>query len=128
MRNYDDIESEDCYDMAVEWLHARDYEKAIDCLKRSIALNPNFVYAYVTLAQAQARSGRLSSAVDTLLHALRVDPAFDRLHWLIAKYAHKRGDIPTALAHVNAAIDMTGSPLYLRGREIILNARKRGRP
>lgn len=126
MKSYENLESEDVFEMAIGWIGGRDFEKAIECLERSIALNPNFVYAYVTLASVHARTGSYSRAIEVLLKALRVDPDFERLNWLIAKYAYRRGDYPLALKHINAAIQRNSSPLYLRGREIIRNARGGG--
>ncbi len=120
MRNYNYIESEDYYDMAIEWIHNKEFEKAIDCLKRAISLNPNFIYAYITLSKTLARQKKYSDSIHILKRASKIDPGFDRLNFLMAKYAYKGGDYPTALKYINLAIEKSSNPLYLKSKEIIM--------
>ncbi|MBN2160879.1 MAG: tetratricopeptide repeat protein [Spirochaetes bacterium] len=120
MKHYDDIEADDCYDMAVEWMKQGNPDKAADCLNRAIDLNPNFIYAYVMLARACASKKKYSDAVHVLKRASRVDPAFDRLQFLMAKYAYKNGDFKSALKFIDRAIEIDAKELYLLAREVIL--------
>jgi tetratricopeptide (TPR) repeat protein len=122
MKNYNDIESEDLYDMAIEWIKNIDYDRAIDCLKRAINLNPNFIHAYITLAEVLAKQKKYSDAVHILKRASKVDPKFDRLNYLMARYAYKGGDYPTALKYITMAIEKSPQPLYMKSQKVIERA------
>lgn len=124
MRHYSYIESEDYYDMAVEWIHNKEMDRAIDCLKRAISLNPNFIYAYITLSSTLAKQKKYSDAVHVLKRASKIDPGFDRLNFLMAKYAYKDGNYPTALKYITIAVEKSPHPLYEKSREIIMRAIK----
>jgi tetratricopeptide (TPR) repeat protein len=117
MKHYNDIEAEDLFDMAVEWMRSGNLEKAEEQLRRVIELNKNFIYAYVTLARAYGRGKKFSDAVHTLKHALRLDPEFDRLNYLMAKYAWRGGDVRGALAALDRAIESSDNPLYATVRD-----------
>lgn len=119
MKHYDDIEADDCYDMAVEWMRQGNPDKAADCLNRAIGLNPNFIYAYVMLARAFASRKNYSEAVHVLKRASRIDPSFDRLPFLMAKYAYKNGDYRSALTYIDRALEIDEKELYLLAKEVI---------
>lgn len=121
MKHYDDIEADDCYDMAVEWIRLGEYDKAVDYFNRTIELNQYFIYAYIALARAYATQKKYGDAVHILKKATRMDPAFDRLHYLMAKYAYKNGDYKSALICIDRAIEMEDRELYEEAREIILS-------
>ncbi len=130
MKPYDDIAAEDYYDMALEWIRAKNPEKARDCLKKTLELNPRFIYAYVTLAEVLSAQGNYGEATHVLKKASKLDPDFDRLNFLMAKYSFKGGDYPSALRSIDRAIDTRPERLYLKSREVIVRAmnpvRKRG--
>lgn len=119
MKHYEDIESDDSFDMAVEWMRHGNLEKAVRHLARSIELNPHFTYAYIALARAFASQKKYTEAVHTLKRATRIDPGFSRLRYLMAKYSYRIGDYRSALGHIDRAIAIDGSELYHRAREII---------
>jgi tetratricopeptide (TPR) repeat protein len=119
MKHYDDIEADDCYDMAVEWVRHGNHEKAVNYLTRAIHLNENFTYAYIALARIFATQKKFTDAVHVLKKASRIDPAFDRLQFLMAKYAFKNGDYKSAMICINKAIEIDDKELYLLTREII---------
>ncbi|OHD64755.1 MAG: hypothetical protein A2176_10525 [Spirochaetes bacterium RBG_13_51_14] len=119
MKHYDYIEADDCYDMAVGWIRHGNHEKALNCLSRAIDLNPNFIYAYIALARVFAARKRFSDAVHILKKASRVDPSFDRLPYLMAKYAYKNGDYKNALLFIGRAMEISGSELYVHARGLI---------
>ena len=119
MKHYDDIEADDCYDMAVEWARHGNSEKAVNCLARAIDLNRNFIYAYIALARVFAMQKKFTDAVHILKKAARIDPAFDRLYFLMAKYSYKNGDYKNAMICIGRAIEIEDKELYLHAREII---------
>lgn len=117
---YDYLESEDSYEMAVEWIARGDLEKAEALLKKSVLLNPHFIYAYITLAGLHARRKRYSDAIGVLRRALREDPSFHRLHYLIAKYAYRMNNGPLARRHIRAARESApAEELYRRAAKVI---------
>lgn len=119
MKHYEDIEADDCYDMAVEWIRHGNYEKAVQYFTKAIELNQYFIYAYIALARVYATQKNYTDAVHILKKATRIDPAFDRLHYLMAKYAFKNGDYKNALICIDRAIEMDGKELYEEARGII---------
>lgn len=119
MKQYDYIEADDCYDMAVEWLRNGNIEKAVAYLNRTIELNPRFSYAYIMLARTHAIKKNFTDAVHILKKASRMDPEFDRLPFLMAKYAYKNGDYKNALLFINKALEIDEKELYLLAKEII---------
>ena len=119
MKHYDDIEADDCYDMAVEWIRLGEYDKAVIYFDRAIELNQYFIYAYIALARTHATKKKYTDAIHVLKKATRMDPAFDRLHYLMAKYAYKNGDFKNALICIDRAIELNDSDLYEEARSII---------
>ena len=118
MKHYEYIESDDCYDMAVEWLRHGNFEKAVEYFNRAIDLNPNFIYAYISLARAYATKGKFTESILALKRASRIDTVFDRLPYLMARYAYKNGDFKGALAFILRAIELDEKPLYVMAREL----------
>jgi len=124
MKHYDDIAADDFYEMALEWINSRNHEKAVVCLEKAIELNPNFIYAYITLAETLGKDKNYVKAFQTLKKASKRDPHFDHLHYLAAKYAYKSGDYIAALKYVDIAISINPAPLYIKGKDVIIRARR----
>lgn len=114
-------ESEDYYDMACEWIKQKNTDKAEEYLKRAISLNPNFIFAYITLSGLYIKSRKYHDAISLLKKASKADPSFDRLYYLMAKYAFKENDLKASLKFIDQALDYNPSRLYLKAREIIMN-------
>jgi tetratricopeptide (TPR) repeat protein len=121
MKNYDYIEADDYFDMAVGWIRSRNYEKALNYLNRTIDLNPNFIYAYIALGRVYALQKRFPDAAHALKRATRLDPEFDRLYYLAAKYFYKNGDFKNALIYINRALAIDDKALYKLTRYYIEN-------
>lgn len=119
MDDYRYVESDDCYDMACQWLLNRNREKGEEYLLRALELNPCFIHAYIVLAGLYSRQGRFKDAVHTLKKATRHDPGFDRLHFLMAKYACKNGDYENARLFISRAMDIDPKELYSLYRDAI---------
>ncbi|HMB20593.1 MAG TPA: tetratricopeptide repeat protein [Spirochaetota bacterium] len=117
---YDYIESEDLYEMALAWIEQGKLDEAKSCIEKSIDLNPNFIYAYVTLAEVLAMKKQYGNAVQVLKKASKRDPEFHRLNYIMAKYAYRGGDIPSAKRYIDMAIEISPEPLYLRVRNVII--------
>jgi tetratricopeptide (TPR) repeat protein len=119
MKHYEYIEADDYFDMAVEWIRHGDYEKSLSYFKRTIELNPHFVYAYIALARVLATRKNYGDALHALKQAHHIDPGFDRISFLMAKYAYKNGDLKNALMYLDKAIEIDDKPLYLAARDYI---------
>ena len=91
--HYDDIAAEDNFEMAEQWIAARNPEKAVEHLKKTIDLNPHFIFAYITLARTLSGMGRHDEAFHVMKRAEREDPEFDYLFFLAAKFAFRQGDL-----------------------------------
>jgi tetratricopeptide (TPR) repeat protein len=118
MKHYAENEAEDFFDMGEAWLKIKNYEKAEECLKKSIEMNPNFIYAYILLAETSGKEKKFGDAYHILKRASRLDPEFDRLYYLMAKFALRSGDTVKFRRSIEKAIEMNPEPLYLRIQEI----------
>lgn len=112
-------EAEDLYDMAFEWIKQKNPDKAEEYLKRAISLNPNFIFAYITLSGLYLKSKKYHEAISLLKKASFVDPSFDRLYYLMAKYSYKENDLKGSLKFIEQAIEYNPSRLHLKAREVI---------
>jgi len=119
MKHYDDIEADDSFDMGVEWMQLGNLDKALIYLNRAIDLNPKFIYAYIALSRLFARQNKFSEAIQILKRASRVDPSFDRLPYLMAKYAYKNGDFKQSLQCIDRALAINDTELYEQARSIM---------
>ncbi len=115
-------EADDHFDVAMEWMEQGSYEKAEESLKNAIRCNPNFIYAYVTLAEVYGRLKKYHDAVRILKEGRSRDPNFDRLNYLMAKYACRAGDYRNALTFIDRAIELNPSEFNEAARIIILRA------
>lgn len=115
-KHYNDIESEDLYDMALHWASHGFIEKAIELI---ISLNPHFIGAYIDLAKLYAINHRYNDAFHILKKASKIDTKFHKLNYLMAKYAYKSGDFVAAKKYINKAIEISPEKLYLKARCII---------
>ncbi len=126
MKQYDMIEAEDNYDMALEWIRAREYEKAELCLKTTLRLNPKFVYAYITLSNLFKKKKDYSNAINALKTGYHHDPGFDRLLYLMAKCAYRAGDYQGALRYIERAREQSDCSLYEKSEAIIRRVWSKG--
>lgn len=118
-KHYDDLESEDLYDMAVQWAARGFTDKAIALIKQSIELNPNFIGAYIDLAGLYAKKRHYNDAFHVLKKASKIDTKFHKLNYLMAKYAYKNGDLIAAKKYIERAIELSPERLYLKAQKII---------
>ncbi|HOJ29327.1 MAG TPA: hypothetical protein PL059_09665 [Spirochaetota bacterium] len=118
-KHYDDIESEDLYEMALQWASQGFYDKAIELVKQSIELNPNFIGAYIDLAHYYAKKHRYNDAFHVLKKASKIDMCFHRLNYLMAKYAYKNGDYIAASKYIDRAIELSAEKLYIKAKAVI---------
>jgi len=118
-KHYDDLESEDLYDMAMQWASQGFTDKAIVLIKQSIELNPNFIGAYIDLAKLYAKKHHYNDAFHILKKASKIDTKFHRLNYLMAKYAYKNGDYIAAKKYIERAIELSPEKLYVVAQKII---------
>jgi tetratricopeptide (TPR) repeat protein len=118
-KHYDDLESEDLYDMAMQWAAQGFTDKAIVLIKQSIELNPNFIGAYIDLAKLYAKKRHYNDAFHILKKASKIDTKFHRLNYLMAKYAYKNGDYIAAKKYIERAIELSPEKLYVVAQKII---------
>ncbi len=119
MNDYEYLEAEDYYDMGLAWIEQNNLERAEECLRHAIECNPDFSYAYIDLADVLARRYDYHGAIHILKEASYHDRTFDKIYYLMARYAFKEGDYRNALCHIERAIDIEPKELYLRVRKVI---------
>ncbi len=120
MKSYDYEEADDYYDIGCQWMKEKQYTKAVEAFRHAIGLNERFIYAYIDLASAYYRLGRIHESIQVLHNALYHDKKFHRLHYLLAKYYYRDGNYRAALQSIDKAIALEEDKLYIRIRSLIL--------
>ena len=118
MKNYDAIESDDLYDMALEWIRYKEYDKAEHILKRAIELNPHFIYAYITLAHIISRKKNYSEAISVLKKASKTIRNSTACIFSWRKCLQVRRFL-FSLKYIDRALDARHDELYSRSRRVI---------
>ncbi len=116
-KDYTYLDSEDFYEIAYQWIELKDYEKAELYLKESLACNDLFIYAYVTLSEVYEKQERNYDAIQILKRALKKDPTFDKLPYLIAKNYLTVGDIKRSYKYIERALEIQFDPEYILFKE-----------
>ncbi|MFO0953944.1 MAG: tetratricopeptide repeat protein, partial [Isosphaeraceae bacterium] len=105
-------------------------DEAIADLQESIKLKPKAYQAFVNMANAYRRLGKLDLALAQLNRALEVEPGLAHLYRLRARLGLERNETDLALADFNEAIarETSTSPYHVddlvdRGRILLRNAR-----
>jgi len=124
-KHYDDLESEDLYEMAIQWAIHGFTDKAIGLIKQSIELNPNFIGAYIDLAKLYAKKRQYNDAFHILKKASKIDTKYHRLNYLMAKYAFKNGDYIAAKKYIERAINLSPEKLYIAAQKVIIKHNRR---
>lgn len=114
-----DIEAEDYYEMAGEWVRGGNLAGAEECYVRAIRANPRFIYAYIDLARVYDRQGSHADAIHTIRGAIRHDPSFSLLYYLLARYSFRNGEYGSALRTIDHALELEDRELYRRVRVVI---------
>ena len=114
-----DIEAEDYYEMACEWIRAGEPGRAEECLIHTIRLNQRFIHAYIDLAALYNRQKRYQESVHAMRKALRHDPGFHQLYYLLAVYSFRNGEYGSSLRTIDRAIQLNPCRLYNRVRAVI---------
>ncbi len=100
------------YDFKGSFLGIRDLSmKAVDTLRRSVALNPKLTDGHRWLGMALMSVGRSDEAVASIEHAARLEPgdanvfsALGRLHWV------GRGDLESGIRNLERAAAINPGP------------------
>lgn len=124
MKKTDFIEADDYYDIACQWMKEKEWDKAISSLKHVIDLNNNFIYAYIDLAAAYAAQRDYHAAAAVLKKAIKSDPGFDLLHYNLAKYLYRNGEVVSALKSIEKAAELNNIDLYERVKSLMLKKLK----
>lgn len=112
MTDEDYKRSDDLYEMAEAWINTKDFEKAIPMLQEVININPNFIYAYITLSEAYKGKKDYQQALIILKKAAAKDPEFDQLYYLMALIMIDIGDLKDAITYLDQAIKLNPSDEY----------------
>jgi tetratricopeptide (TPR) repeat protein len=83
---------------------AGDFDGAIACFGRALALRPELPAAHFNFAAACKQARKLDDALASLERALERDPEFADAHLLMANIALERSDADRAEPHLRAAI------------------------
>ena len=98
-----------CYLMGEALRQLHPHRHAIYPLRPSLDLIPDDVDVHVALAWCCKRIGRLDQAIETLEHALEIEPGSAILHYNLACYWSLARDRRRTLQHLAAALEIDGN-------------------
>jgi len=70
----------------------RDFEAAKSCLKKALALNPDFAEAHLQMGIIEQAEGRLPESVQSLEKATRINPNLPTSHYRLAQVYQRMGN------------------------------------
>jgi len=85
------------------------YREAIMPLRRSLELIPDDIHVWLALGWCYKRVGRIDQAIDSLEHAVDVEPGEAILHYNLACYWSLAKDRQRALQYLANALDIDGN-------------------
>jgi len=106
-------------------LAKRDAPSAIAAFRSVTRDQPNFVDAYLSLAEAQMLDKNMDLAKENLQKAVELNPKSVKAHVALAKYFTYVGDLGEALKKIDAALKISPADLEAMGTKVdILHAKK----
>ncbi|MEE8429156.1 MAG: tetratricopeptide repeat protein [Gammaproteobacteria bacterium] len=87
-------------------LHGRlnQYEQAVDCCRRSLAINPENAETLMNLGSALQTLGKNSEALECYQHVLRIKPNLAEAHYKIGSLLSKQSEFNAAEQSYEAAV------------------------
>ncbi len=89
-------------------------EEAIQCLRKSVSLQPGFIDAHVTLGALLKQSARLDEAAKAYRTAIEIDPNQPQLHMYLAETLYAMGQWSDAISEMQETVrlDPANSAAY----------------
>src|SRR5690554_2520919 len=88
--------SQEAYNKGIELFNKKDYRKAIEAFKTSIASDPNFTAAYYNKGVAENEADLFSEAAQTLSELIEKDPAYSKAYFQRARAFQGTGEYTKA--------------------------------
>ncbi|MCW2701729.1 MAG: glycosyltransferase [Blastococcus sp.] len=89
-------------------MERRQFDLAIDDLRRSVALDRDAVRPWASLGEAQRRSGNLDGAVGALRRAVEIDPSDARSRWILGRTLNDQRRLSRAAKELREAVRLAG--------------------
>jgi len=83
---------EECYDQGMLEFSMAEFEKAIDCYRNAVELDPSYFDAWHALGMAYLRAGRIQEAIEAGKRAVELNPNDMLAHTSLSMYYMKAGD------------------------------------
>ncbi|HOE05522.1 MAG TPA: OmpA family protein [Bacteroidales bacterium] len=90
------------FEMAVELANNRNKKEAVELLNKAINTDPNFVEAYVLLAEIYMSRAQIEEALDCLDKVVSIDAYYDMAYYLrLAEYKYRAGRYTEAKENID---------------------------
>jgi Flp pilus assembly protein TadD len=83
---------EEHYDQGMAEFSRAEFEKAIECYRRAVELDPDYFDAWHALGMAYLRANRLQDAIEAGKRAVAINPNDMLAHTSLSMYYMKAGD------------------------------------
>jgi len=105
---------EEWFKKGIEAAETQDYEKAISCFKKTIALRPNHVASYSNIGYVYVVKEMWDEAIDVYRKALTISPYDARIHHDLGFSLYKKGILDEAIEEFKKgiALDSEFAPAY----------------
>lgn len=99
----DSLNYKNYYEIAVIFFNSGSFEKALQYLKKSVALNTNHDMSYYYIGQSQYRLGAHQEAKQALLEAIKIDHSNYKAHYFLGLVLRQLSDYDWALKEFDVA-------------------------
>lgn len=88
-----------------------EYKRSFDLLKRTTAEDPNFIDAWMLVADIREQNDQYKDALQVYQKVIGINPDFQIPYYKLAKTALEYGEYDTATAYINQYIERNGNQI-----------------
>jgi len=96
--------AKDWFKKGSEAYKAKNYDEAIKCLTKAIAINPNCAEVHYNLGLAYRGKGMLDKAISEYKKAIAIEPNIVVVHYNLGNAYHRKGMLDKAISEYKKAI------------------------
>ena len=116
--DFDEIQAQ--LNAAKEAIKAKNWSKAILLLEDTIKIDPDFIKAHNSLAEAYLSQGRLEECAAQYIECVRLDPRDEKLQYNLGFTYSKLGEMTAAIKHFQKALNL--QPTFALARKEMATA------
>jgi tetratricopeptide (TPR) repeat protein len=115
-----------CYNRGAAFMAKGDYDQAIACFDKALAIEPSFAEAYCNRGTAYYEKGQYDPAISDFSRAIEIEPDFAQAYYNRAVAYYDKVEYEKALQDVQKAqsLGCRVSPEFLKALKEVLGSRQ----